>query len=253
MSSRASRSTSPAKYVAVRPGIRFRHVTTTALPSTLGGSRWRTCSGSAASSSTMSTRRPTSSVRYGAARSSSRNGMSAAGSPSASRTRASVSAGSRGGRCRSCPRSATKNCPSGKESRVRCAQRRDNVVLPAPAMPLITARLLLCAAVTVSAARPGVSSASSSRSSRSRPTKHPVGSGMRSCSCVRAVAELAVPPSAGRTGCSSRSPAARRASPGRVDSSRSSRARAASYACSAAAGFPLSQWARTRRSASSSS
>ncbi len=136
---------------------------------------------------------------------------------------------------------------------MRCAHRRDSVVLPAPAMPLITARLLLCGAVTVSAARPGVSSASSSRSSLSRPTKYPVGSGMRSCSCVRAVTDLAARPPAGRTGCSSRSPAARRTSPGRVDSSRSSLARTASYARSAAAGFPLSQWACTRRSANSSS
>ncbi len=87
--------------------------------------------------------------------------------------------GFQGGRCRSCPRSATKNCPSGKESRVRCAHRRDNVVLPAPAMPLITARLLLCAAVTVSAARPG---------SAARPARAVRAPGRRSTRWARACA-----------------------------------------------------------------
>ena len=113
-----------------------RLVTSTKVPAA-PGSNGRTCSLSAASSSSSSNCLPASRSRHSAILASSPGGMCSTGTPAVSSRLPSASAGATGCCPGVCPCRGKKICPSGNRGASWCAACTANVVFPIPAIPPI--------------------------------------------------------------------------------------------------------------------
>ncbi len=158
-----SRST---RCAPARPVIRTRDVTSAAQPA-VPGSSGRTCAASRALSSSTSTRRPSSTERYSAARSSRESGIAESGVPRARRKEPRTVSGSaaRAGLRR--PGGRRRAGRPGKASRAVCATCTARVVLPTPPMPARADTAITCPWPPVADAR----TSPSSRTNAARPVK----------------------------------------------------------------------------------
>ena len=142
-----------------------RLVTSTMQPG-LPGSSGRTWSASCALSRSSSIRLPSSSVRSSALCASRADGTFMADTPSASKNHCSAVPGCIGALAGSNPRRFTYSWPSGKSGPTCRANRIARVVLPTPAVPVISAIEEACGTLPVAADAPGSSACSQSSSTR---------------------------------------------------------------------------------------
>ena len=172
-SSRTASGTAVAACAAISPVNRSRLVTSTA-PAPVPGSSGATCALSRALSSTISTRRSATRLRYRPTGASGPLGRARWGTPRASRRLRTTPPGGSGVVVGSKPRSSANSCPSGNASRCRCARCVASHVLPTPPGPVITA--------TRAASPPGIRASRSPPPTGARHPPPPAGRGrLRRC------------------------------------------------------------------------